>query len=123
MGCDGMSWNNSAIENVKKIGVKSLNKTVEVVLNKYVDPVTPHDFGELEKGNATVHATNSNPVAKIVNKGNFAPYNVRVHEMLDPNVRWTKPGTGPKFIENPFNKHAVKTFQKLYREELRKNGY
>ena len=46
-----MSWNNSAIENVKKIGVKSLNKTVEVVLNKYVDPVTPHDFGELEKGN------------------------------------------------------------------------
>ena len=27
-----MSWNNSAIENVKKIGVKSLNKTVRYIV-------------------------------------------------------------------------------------------
>jgi hypothetical protein len=33
-------------------------------------------------------------------------YALAVHENLQPGVRWTRPSSGPKFLENPFN--AVK---------------
>jgi len=28
-------------------------------------------------------------------------YAIYVHENLDPNVHWTRPGSGPKYLENP----------------------
>lgn len=33
--------------------------------------------------------------------GPAAPYAGIVHENLDPHVRWTRPGSGPKYLENP----------------------
>lgn len=39
----------------------------------------------------------------IVTGGTAAPYAIHVHENLSPTVRWRKPGSGPKFIENPIN--------------------
>ncbi len=110
-------WNKAVIKEVSDITIRAANKTVEILLNKYVDPITPHYEGELEKANATEHATVNKPYAKIVNKGNIAPYNVRVHEWLDPNIKWTKPGSGPKFIEKPFKTHALRVFKEVLKGE------
>ncbi len=33
--------------------------------------------------------------------GPAAPYALYVHEELDPNINWSRPGSGPKFLENP----------------------
>jgi len=43
--------------------------------------------------------------------GYSAEYAIYVHEMLDPTelgnpVHWTKPGSGPKFLEDPFNESS-----------------
>lgn len=119
MGCDGMSknvWNKAVIKEVSEKTVRVANKTVEILLNKTVD-VTPLDKGELRKSLATEHATINKPYAKVVSKGNIAPYNARVHEMLDPSVNWTTPGTGPKFIENTFKNNALKTFNRVLKGE------
>lgn len=35
-------------------------------------------------------------------KGDAAEYMNIVHENLDPDVNWSKPGSGPKFLETPF---------------------
>ena len=119
MGCDGMSknvWNKAVIKEVSEKTVRAANKTVEILLNKTVD-VTPKDDGFLRQSLATEHATLNKPYAKVVSKGNIAPYNVRVHEMLDHNVRWTTPGTGPKFIEKTFRNNSLKTFNRVLKGE------
>lgn len=33
--------------------------------------------------------------------GPAAPYALAVHENLDPRVHWTRPGSGPKYLERP----------------------
>ncbi len=34
--------------------------------------------------------------------GAAAPYAATVHEMMDGHVHWTRPGSGPKYLETPF---------------------
>ena len=45
--------------------------------------------------------------AQVGYGGDASDYMNIVHENLDPNVNWTKPGSGPKFLETPFleNRH------------------
>jgi len=33
--------------------------------------------------------------------GQSVDYAATVHENMDPHVRWKRPGSGPKFLENP----------------------
>ena len=40
--------------------------------------------------------------AEVGYGGEAADYMNIVHENLDPDVHWTKPGSGPKFLETPF---------------------
>lgn len=40
--------------------------------------------------------------AEVGYGGAAAGYMNIVHENLDPDVNWTKPGSGPKFLETPF---------------------
>ena len=115
-------WNKVVINQVTDITLKSANITVEVVLNQNVIPVTPLDKGRLRKSMSTVKATHSKPYAKIVSKGNIAPYNIRVHE-LEPPVNWTTPGTSGKFLEVPFKNNVVKTFNRVLKGEMKKNGF
>ncbi len=35
--------------------------------------------------------------------GPAAPYALAVHENLDPRVHWQRPGSGPKYLETPWN--------------------
>ena len=109
-------WNKAVIKEVSDITIRAANKTVEILLNKTVE-VTPKDDNFLRQSLTTEHATSSKPYAKVVSKGNIAPYNVRVHEWLDPSVKWSVPGTGPKFIENTFKNNALRTFNRVLKGE------
>ena len=40
--------------------------------------------------------------AEVGYSGDAAEYMNIVHENLDPDVNWTKPGSGSKFLEGPF---------------------
>lgn len=40
--------------------------------------------------------------------GPAAGYALAVHENLSPNVHWSKAGTGPKYLENPFKERRDK---------------
>src|SRR5688572_10100436 len=35
--------------------------------------------------------------------GPAAPYAEAVHENLNPGIHWKRPGSGPKYLENPWN--------------------
>ena len=53
--------------------------------------------------------------------GPAAPYALPVHENTDPNVQWSVPGTGPKYLEStiresaPYMGRRVAARVKLYR--------
>lgn len=114
-------WNTLRIKKIKEIGVKSLNITGQVVLNQNIINVTPLKEGKLRLSLVVDNATMNSPTMSIRSKGNIAPYNVVRHEIRAQN--YTTQGTEYKFIENPFRNKAQKTFAKVYRGELRKNGY
>ena len=94
-------WNKVVINQVTDITLKSANITVEILMNQMVNLI-PLEHGKLRKSHATEHATKNKHYAKVVSKGNEAPYNVRVHEWTDASVKWTTPGTGAKWMENTF---------------------
>jgi hypothetical protein len=129
-------WNRRVINEVSEITVKSANKTVEILMNKMVNSIPLGSSvdeegnikenyipGKLRKSHATVHATMVSPIAKVVSKGSIAPYNARVHEMTSPDVKWSTPGTGAKWMETTFRNNSQKTFNRVLKGEMKKNGF
>lgn len=47
-------------------------------------------------------STNDGMGAEVGYGGEASDYMWAVHENLDPNVHWSKPGSGPKYLETPF---------------------
>lgn len=43
--------------------------------------------------------------------GSAVDYAIAVHEKTGNGIQWTSPGTGPKYLERPFNK-AMRGFEK-----------
>jgi hypothetical protein len=67
-------------------------------------PLVPVDTGALR---STGHVQNVQRDGEKVEVsfgygGPAAPYALTVHENMDPNVKWSVPGTGPKYLERPF---------------------
>jgi len=125
MGCDGMSvnridinFNGKAFEEVLEKTLKSMNIAGEVLLNQKIVNITPLKTGKLRKSIVVKKARKNSKYMAIVSKGNIAPYNARVHE-LEPPVNWTTPGTGGKFIENPFKENIKQIFADVLRNEMR----
>ena len=129
-------WNKVVINEVTDITLKSANITVEILMNQMINSIPLGSSvdkdgnvkknyipGKLRKSHATVHATRQKPYAKVVSKGNIAPYNVRVHEWTDASVNWTTPGTGAKWMENTFRNNSLKTFNRVLKGEMKKNGF
>ena len=114
-------WNKKAITKVSEISVKALNITGQVLLNQNIINVTPLDTGMLRKSLVVDNATMQKPRMRIVSRGNIAPYNVAVHEIRF--INYTTPGTNYKFLENPFRNNATKTFNRVLKGEMKKNGY
>ena len=115
------TWNKVVINQVTDITLKSVNITTDILLNQMMDKIPLKD-GKLRKSHATIHATRRIPVAKVVSKGNIAPHNVRQHELPQP-ANYTTPGTGPKWMENTFRNNSLKTFNRVLKGEMKKNGF
>ena len=54
---------------------------------------------------------------KLSAGGPAAPYAAEVHENMNPGVNWTKPGTGPKYLETPMNE-AVQEIMTDLRDDI-----
>jgi hypothetical protein len=60
----------------------------------------PVDTGRLmSTGYVTLPEQQGNSI--IVTLGYATDYALQVHEDMDPRTHWTRPGSGPKYLENP----------------------
>lgn len=114
---------NSVIKKMLETTINEINKAGEMVQTEQIMPVTPLDRGGLRKSLDTQHATLNHKYFYWRSRGNLAPYNLKVHEWLNPSPRWSEPGTGAKYIENPVVNHAGRYMQKAIKRGLKLNGF
>ena len=85
------------------------------VAGRAKEEFVPVDTGALK---GTIHTTKPKVTTggvsvSVVAGGPAAPYALRVHEWLGVGVKWSVPGTGPKYLSQPLNqarpgiKHAI----------------
>ncbi len=65
--------------------------------------VVPVDTGALmSSGQVSTPAVSGREISVALGYGNQSVgYALYVHENMSPNVHWTRPGSGPKYLENP----------------------
>lgn len=123
--------NMNIINKLQSTVLNEINKAGEQLLTDKIIPVTPlsdgnniigYSGGDLRKSLTTKHMTSSEKVFYWISRGNIAPYNLSVHEMLGI-VNWTEPGTGPKYLEVPVKKFADKYITKAIKRGLKLNGF
>lgn len=89
--------------------IKCQNTLIEEAMQ-----ITPWKTGNLARSySAPIPTVTGNQVIATVE--NSAKYAVRVHEMPDEGVNWSKPGTGPKFLERPLFENANKFLEYIRR--------
>jgi len=66
-------------------------------------PFIPVDLGHLEGTWSAEPITEGKKHG--VKMGFSAGYALWVHEMVDPNIKWSKIGSGPKFLEKAINRN------------------
>mgnify|MGYP003152151646 CR=1 FL=1 len=81
-------------------------------------PITPH--ARIEGGNLK-NSTEIKQIPTGYSVGFYAPYAIYVHEMTGP-VNWSKPGTGPKFLQKPFEKRLKGLTERLKKSVLKRLG-
>lgn len=90
---------NREIQKVKNRTVLGMAESVAYLHQKMLTeyPVIPKDSGDL-RDSWFIHTFNvpMNPSVEFGFTAFYAPY---VHEMLEPEVEWTEPNSGPKFLE------------------------
>jgi len=90
------------------IGIKA-GASPTFLTEKGDSKLTPKQFAELETHHASSVATASAEVRTATNltliMGYGANYAIWVHEMTDPGVEWSKPGSGPKWFEKSLKGH------------------
>jgi len=76
------------------------------VFNESQD-IVPVDTGALmNSGNVSLPDPAADPISVTIGYGNVAvDYALAVHENLNAHVKWTRPGSGPKYLERPFEAH------------------
>jgi len=90
--------------NIQKEIAPALFTEMDVeVAGRAKEEFVPVDTGALK---GSIHATKpkvrrGSVSVSVVAGGPAAPYALRVHEWLGAGVRWSVPGTGPKYIEKP----------------------
>jgi len=71
--------------------------------------IVPVKTGALRaSGLVEVEATATSARIIIGYGGPAIRYARHVHENMNPNVRWSKPGTGPKYLEIPFLRNVAR---------------
>jgi hypothetical protein len=95
-------------------------------LKNKAHPLTPMDTGALRR---SLFVTIPNPTAGVMKcrvgaDGRSAPYARFVHEM-PKSTNWSEPGTGPKYLERPFNEMKNSASKDLARDvmnQLKRNS-
>lgn len=114
---------NSVINKLLETTLNEINKAGEMVFTEQIIPVTPKKTGDLRKSLDTQHAEMNHKYFYWRSRGNISPYNRKVHEMLSPAIRWSEPGTGAKYLENPVINHAGRYMAKAMKRGLKLNGF
>ncbi len=91
--------------NIEREFAKALFSEMEFVAGESKERFVPVDTGALR---GSIHATkpkikNGKVSSSVVAGGPSTKYAFRVHEWLRPGVNWSVLGTGPKYLEKPFN--------------------
>ena len=83
-------------------------------------PYIPFEFGFLEASWFTNpgYQANGNPFLTMGFSQNYAVY---VHEMIGANVKWKRPGSGPKFFQAAFRRNKDRILE-VIREEAQIKG-
>lgn len=66
-------------------------------------PFIPKDIGNLDASWETHQITEGKKYGLLM--GFSANYALWVHEMIDPGIKWSKEGSGPKFFEKSLNRN------------------
>lgn len=74
--------------------------------------VTPREFGGL-RGSGTVEKVDGG--VEIGFGGSASEYAMIVHERMG-NIRWSVPGTGPKYLEKPFVQMAPAVIDNAFKK-------
>ena len=64
-------------------------------------PITP--VADVDGGNLR-RSSQVKQIRQGYSVGYYTDYAIYVHEMTDPGVNWSTPGTGPKYLQKPFEK-------------------
>ncbi len=77
--------------------------------------VVPVDMGNLmNTGHVELPVDSGNEISVTMGYGGPAVnYALVVHENLDPRVNWHRPGSGPKFLENPLKERQDKLPERI----------
>lgn len=113
------SWKGAEAQAIaEQAGMEALQLGAEMIY-KDAMPLTPKKTGTLRRSFSItpVPGPGSNAVILSFN----TPYARRWHEALGP-VKWSEPGTGPKYLQKPFEADADKVkalINKRVRDALR----
>lgn len=90
------------IAKIRKGAEKGVYRHGSSVLAK-ADERVPVDTGALKStGKVTLPEWSGDSVGVTVGYGDESvSYALAVHENMNPNVKWNRPGSGPKYLENP----------------------
>lgn len=79
--------------------------------------VVPLDTGNLmNTGHVQLPVDSGREISVTLGYGGpAANYALAVHENLDPRVNWKRPGSGPKFLENPLKERQNQLPERIAR--------
>lgn len=98
--------------------------------SRTIPPTVPVDTGDLKstgrvestpKGHAVVYG-GKRGTGKGPRGGKFVDYANPVHDRMDANVNWKRPGSGPKFVEAHFRQRAKELpadVRKIFRQVVK----
>jgi hypothetical protein len=91
-----------AMERIRPAIARELNVIAEEVMSESLE-IVPVDTGTLmSTGHVDAPQETEEGVSITLGYGGpAASYALAVHENLDPNVHWKRPGSGPKYLEIP----------------------
>jgi len=102
------------IQNRSAAGLVLAAKTVLNDADSGTSPLVPEDFGPLRSSTFTTSRkkANGDPFVRLGYNANYA---AAVHEMMEsPSgkpINWTRPGSGPKFLEASLKRNEQKILE------------
>jgi len=102
----------------REAAVAALFDEATRIINKSI-PVTPFDTGDLRRSAFVSRPKfEGNAVEVELGYGGFASkYALAVHEM-PKSTNWSEPGTGPKYLERPFDAAKRGQAKRLQRDAM-----